>query len=216
MEQIKDGFQGVEAFMKEYMRMNPGSKCTLEVDTKDRFMRAFISNDNVISTQCRNVPVGGIDAGNSKHKDYNGTHLTLVGRTGDGKNITYCLGIVPKETIVHYVWFFMCARAAGVKLNEMVIFVDRGFQRNSINVLMQLTANGEWAVNLKYCTRHILRNAAEELKVPGKECNSTFQGLVYSLQSSRSAVAFMTAVLQIFMAYGSHGVKYLVYDIRRR
>ena len=31
MEQIKDGFQGVEAFMPEYMRMIPGSKCTLKI-----------------------------------------------------------------------------------------------------------------------------------------------------------------------------------------
>ena len=212
--EIYEGFQSVGAFMREYMEKNPGSKCTLELDSEDRFMRAFISNDLVVRTQCRNVPVGGLDAGHSKHPDYNGVHLALVGRTGDGKNITYCYGIVPKETIVHYVWFFICARAAGVKLNDMVIFVDRGFQRNSINTLIQLTENGEWDdVNLKYCTRHILRNAAETLNVPGKENNAVLQGVVYELQGTTNAIEFMAIVKKIYNEYGKEGVKYLIFDI---
>ncbi|OWZ20137.1 hypothetical protein PHMEG_0005496 [Phytophthora megakarya] len=129
-------YDKVPSFLRSFARENPGSAVSCQLDTKGRFIRAFMSFG------CSHL-VGKA----------NGCRYWNV-TDGDWGNIPVAVGFVHKETADNFEGFFASCVQAGIKLHDRPLFSDRGKQRDA---QVQLRLRGIY-LNLKFCTAHMFQH----------------------------------------------------------
>ena len=78
-------------------KINPGTTVRLEVDRRGRFLRCFLAFEMAMRSQLILIPLLGFDGSHSRHPKYNGVVLSLIGRYGNGQNITLATALVNIE-----------------------------------------------------------------------------------------------------------------------
>jgi hypothetical protein len=61
-----------------------------------------------------------------KHPTYNGVCVMVVAKNGDLLNVPLAMALVPCESTDNFLWVFMNLKAAGIDLDRMAVFSDRG------------------------------------------------------------------------------------------
>jgi hypothetical protein len=97
---------------------NPRSRVCLQLDSEDKFFRLFILLKSSIASFDACLPCLEIDGTFMKHPTSNGVLIVVVAKTGDLKNITLTMALVPNETTDNCLWIFMNIKAAGVPLEK--------------------------------------------------------------------------------------------------
>jgi hypothetical protein len=69
----------------------------LDLDTKDQFFRTFVALGSAVENLPSCLPMYGFDGTHSKNDKYRGVILTLLGRDGNGNNMTIALAVVHSE-----------------------------------------------------------------------------------------------------------------------
>jgi hypothetical protein len=111
-----------------------------------------------------------IDGGHSKTKRYDGYHLVLIGKDGNGRNCPQAYGWVPAEAVVsNLCWFMQMVEKTGFPFNHIPIFTDRGHLLNTVIVLQSAGI----FLNLKYCLKYIFKNICHNFKLAGRQHQST-------------------------------------------
>lgn len=134
--------------------MNPGSIAVAEKDENGRFKRAIVIVHVFATAVGARQTILGIDCAHSKCPVYSGVQMMLVGRDGDLKNTTIAFALVPTEDGEKYVWFFDKIIRGGYKLAGIPMLCDRGSGL--------LSVAGDFDLNLKFCTLHIIRNISHQ------------------------------------------------------
>ena len=203
MQSYDKSFCYIKPFLEEYVIQNENSNVSLQLDTRGRFYRCYLSNDNIIKCLSACIDVYGMDAGHFKGR-YNGVLLLLVGRDGDGANIILCVAIVPKESCEHYVWFILNCMKSGVKFHGKVVMVDRS--KAILSAEHELMRIGI-LINLRFCTIHIVRNCRHQFKVPTND--NDLDNIIFKLQASKTVSDYESTLNDIEYRYGIEVRSYL-------
>ena len=156
-------FHLLPSLLEEISLQNPSSHVCLQLDTKGRFNRLFLSLPNITMYQDLWMPVLQSDGTHMKHRLYNGICYLIIGHDDNGKNIFIVICFLPKETTEHLVWFFANCALCGLDLDEVAVFVDRGKALYAHKILHHMGLE----INLKFCSWHIGNNV--KLNFGGKD-----------------------------------------------
>ena len=186
----EDSYGKIPHLIKEILRLNEGSKASLQVDSKDRFYRLFLMLGSSMASLAGCLPVLELDGTFMKSDKYNGVCVVITGKTGEFKNLPLAIAFVPSETTENFAWVFMHLKAAGIRMNDYAIFTDRGKQLNAYNKLYHLGCR--W-LHIKSCTYHISKNVASKFHNYDAELRSK----VFDLQESSSIASYLKKLKEI-------------------
>lgn len=99
-------FSLIRSLLTCFRDKNPGTHVALDLDTDQRFFRAFVSLGATISSLENCLPVLGFNGTHSKNDKYRGVILTLISRDGNGNNITIAFAVVHSENEANIEWLF--------------------------------------------------------------------------------------------------------------
>eukprot|EP00644_Phytophthora_capsici_P003511 jgi/Phyca11/116520/e_gw1.31.282.1 len=68
-------YEHLPSFMTAFASVNPGSRVCLQLDSKERFYRLFLSIGCVVAIQDAMLPVWEVDGTHMKHPEYNGVRM---------------------------------------------------------------------------------------------------------------------------------------------
>jgi Ulp1 protease family, C-terminal catalytic domain/MULE transposase domain len=174
---------------------NPGSRVCLQLDSEDRFFRLFILLKSSLDSLDACLPCLEIDGTFMKHPTYNGVLIVVVAKTGDLKNIPLAMSLVPNETTDNFLWIFMNLKAAGVPLENMTVFSDRGKQMNAQRRLTSFGAN--W-LHIKNCTFHLSTNVGATFS-PN---DHILKDYIFRLQSCTELDSYIKLLVEVSKKYG--------------
>jgi hypothetical protein len=166
----------------------------LDLDTKYQFFRTFVALGSAVENLPSCLPMYGFDGTHSKNDKYRGVILTLLGRFGNGNNMTIALAVVHSENEKNIQWFFENCDAAGIPFAEIPIFSDRGHILGASDKL----ADKGIKLNLKFCTIHIIRNVHSECRIRGKE----IENMTLNVQGAKTEDAYNEALDAIEHRFG--------------
>jgi hypothetical protein len=175
-------------YLEEWVDLNKGATAALQVDDEGRFCRMFVATDQAVRSHNNGAvsSVHIVDGGHSKTQMYDGCHMVLVGKDGNGRNVPQAYGWIPSEQVVaNLCWFMQMVVRAGFPLNHVPMFTDRGHLLNAAVVLQSIGI----FLNLKYCLEHIFSNVFHNFKLSGLANESTrkvIRSKVSALQASQS------------------------------
>ncbi|KAH9142518.1 hypothetical protein AeRB84_013416 [Aphanomyces euteiches] len=122
--------------------------------------------------------------------------LILVGRTGNNTNVVLAVALCASEDEENCRWFIANAKAAGLVVNDVPIFSDRG------SGLLAAIDNCEFGCFGRYCTRHIVGNFLKKFngcvpvdlktmvyRIQGADTEEEFKSHVASLRLTHPLIA---------------------------
>ncbi|KAE8962058.1 hypothetical protein PR001_g29834 [Phytophthora rubi] len=173
---IEDSFSKLHSLVEVWRAKNPTSIAECEFNAEGGFVRVFISHPYAARYSTDGQRVGGVDGAFLRHGKYKNIHMILVGRDGNSKNMILAIALCAKEDGDNCEWFFRSCLRAGVKINAMPLFSDRGSGIMSALETLSITT-------LRYCTRHILNNIRDNFKgrIP-----PDLTAVVYRIQGAQS------------------------------
>jgi hypothetical protein len=182
--------------------LNSGCHVALDLDTEERFLRAFVSLGFADTSVAKNSQLFGFDGTHSKNDRYRGIILTLISRDGNGNNITAALAVVHSENKSNIMWFFRQCVLSGIRFNQVPVFCDRG---KIIESADSLYAEDGLVLNLKFCTIHIIRNIKKEFKLNGR----AFENAIWNIQGASTELLYCEALSDFSRLYGEGSADYV-------
>jgi hypothetical protein len=137
-------YSKIPPYLSSFCALNPLSSCALQVDPSGRFKRVFVCPHPSVYVQPGLLEVRIFDGAHAKTNTYNpydGNHLLLVGKDGNMKNILLAFALVPTESGVECAWFIAWCVIAGLQVEHMPLFVDRGPIRTAQTILEPLAVS---------------------------------------------------------------------------
>ncbi|GAX20913.1 hypothetical protein FisN_1Lu437 [Fistulifera solaris] len=206
------------SYLRRYVELNNTASAVLQTDDMNCFYRAFVTIPDaahVFKKLC--IPALFIDGTFSKTHSYGGVLIPIVAADGSGGNIQIGIAWVPTESVEHFVFVLLSLRAAGIDIESIPIFTDRGHILGAAKVLLD---RYNIKISIKYCLEHINRNLAHifDLKASNPE-TATVRNLVGDMQNARSVGSFISACENIINLRPEDGVdivRYLVEGIHPR
>jgi hypothetical protein len=197
-----ESFSYIPALLLELRDKNPGTTVRLEVDQHRRFLRGFVAFGADVSSQPWLSPLLGFDGTHSKHPKYNGIILSLVGRDGNGQNVTLATALVNVESESNITWLLGLCVEAGISFDENAVFCDRGNIRGAARQLYQ--AQG-MHIELRFCIVHILRNVKRQFRCNGRD----FENAVWKVQGAENDREYRVTVEAIRTKFGQPVASYI-------
>ena len=187
-------YQKLPRLIKDILRLNEGSKACLQVDSQDRFYRLFLMMGSSMASLEGCLPVLELDGTFMKSEKYNGVCIVITAKTGEFKNISLAIAIVPSETAENFAWVFMNLKAAGIDMSKYAVFTDRGKQLNAYKRLYHFGCR--W-LHIKNCTYHICKNVASKFHNYAQELRAK----IFRLQASKCILAYVNNLREINRIY---------------
>jgi hypothetical protein len=178
-------YKTIASWLRVFAQRNPGSRVCCQVDTHGRFYRCFLSIGEIVENQHLLIPVYEVDGAHMKNPEYNGICVLLVGHDGNKENVPLAIGFIHKETTDNFSWFFANCIAAGIALDKVALFSDRGKQLNAQILLGRIGLK----ISLKFCSLHIAFNVAARFRLTDPE-KLIARGLVQKLQKVSTRIQF--------------------------
>lgn len=129
------------------------------------------------------------DGGFSKTIEYDGKHILLLAKNGNGQVIWLAYATVPDEDCNHMSWFLLMLIRAEYDILNFPTFSDRGHLLAAVRAIY---VSYGWEISVKFCVEHIIRNMVHKFKVKGdtlvvvlRRCVMSIQAAGYLVQSSQ-------------------------------
>jgi hypothetical protein len=206
-----ESYQQIPSFLESFSTLNESSTCVLQLDSDGRFLRCFLC-PGAAAAACANGGVLEIlftDGAFSKCKHYDGIHLLLVARDGDGNNLLLAVALAPIESSEHVTWFVRLCHKAGLPVCRWPIFSGRGHLVAASKVLLEKHG---LSLNLKFCTEHIVRNVIHRFKVNAPEQQSLKNSML-AIQSAPTLDEYCYALDRLCNKFQFEGLRKYVVDI---
>ena len=150
------------------------------------------------------MPLGSVDGCHVNCHSYNGTLYELVMLSQQKKVIPIAMALFPKETIDNIQWFLTLCIKSGIELNKLIIFSDRGKALPAVNNI----AKEGYAINIKFCTDHIIKNVISNFASLGKQRESVSKQ-IYLIQQSTNIGHYNDNVFEFGRLFGYAAAKYV-------
>jgi hypothetical protein len=190
-----DSYSQIAGHCMELDTTNPGSKICCQLDSEGRFFRLFIMLQSSLKALDACLPCLEIDGSFMKHHTYNGVCVVIVAKTSERQNVPIAMAMVPCESTDNFVWVFLNLKAAGINLDNMAVFSDRGKQ---MNAQQRLAKFGCTWLHIKNCTHHLANNVCA-LYGPN---DHQLRKYIFSLQKSESIETYIRLLVLITKSYG--------------
>ena len=187
-----------------FKRNNPSATTSLQVDTKGRFFRVFISTPLLQHSSHLGQPVLGIDGTFFTSTMYSGQMLTLNTRDGNGETLLLACAIVHVENASNWHWFLQLCVKSGVSFKDNVVFMDR--DKGSQAAVAALIRSGT-VMHPRFCTEHIIRNIIAAFKI--STADKQFPTLIRNLQGASTMAEHEKLLQMIGDAYGDEVIDYI-------
>jgi len=180
----KEGYETLPSYLRQLAEANNGSTVdstlgttvALEVDGEGRFYRCFVALGQVVASSHNNLGLLYVDGAHSRCPEYDGKHLLVVDKNGNGESSIIAVALVPGEVTPHMGWFLQLCHKAGILLDASATFSDRGVIISAIAsmaFMAQRVPQLSFALlmNLKFCLEHIIRNVLYHFRMAAnREC----------------------------------------------
>ena len=196
-----ESFGLIPSLLSELRRCNPGSTVSLDVDQHHRFLRCFFSFGVVVASQHLMMPVLGFDGTHFRNARYNGVILSLLGRDGNGENVTMATAIANVENEANVAWFLLKCIDAGVCFESKPLFCDRGCIRSAVR---SIYATHNISIHLRFCTYHIINNVHSACGRQPTDCVN----LIWKIQEAETERRYLSALDEMRSQY-SHVASYI-------
>ena len=175
------------AYFTELQQADPDGVSRLENDSEGRFYRmAYISS--IVAAQVGHITLRNLhmDACFSTIFFYDGVLFVLVLQDGNGFCVDLGIILLPIEMGEHGTYVVQLLVHAGINIEEMAVWVDRGNFLSAAAALAALPVHDPWylTLSLKYCLEHIFKNIVHTFRLKSND-TITLRPMLQKAQAAR-------------------------------